>query len=66
MLPRRKPFRLVRSCQLLAGYQMGKKAKPLFGVNWEANWGRSVDEIRLALGILDNAVLGEGVLRPAS
>ena len=51
---------------MLAGYQMGKKAKPLFGVNWEANWGRSVDEIRLALGILDNAVLGEGVLRPAS
>ena len=51
---------------LLAGYQMGKKAKPLFGVNWEANWGRSVDEIRLELGLLDNVVLGEGVVRPAS
>lgn len=36
---------------LITGWKMGKKAKLIFGLDWEANWSVSLTEIRHRYGI---------------
>jgi ubiquinone biosynthesis protein Coq4 len=33
------------------GWQMGNRARPLFGVAWDELWARTIDEVRAELGI---------------
>ena len=44
-----------------SGYQMGKAAEPLFGVDWSTLWGSPLDEVRARFRIGHECVLGEGV-----
>lgn len=42
-----KPDRLIGFMKrVIFGFQMGSEAKSLFNFDWEANWNRSLDEIR--------------------
>jgi ubiquinone biosynthesis protein Coq4 len=38
---------------LTRGWRMGRKAKPLFGVNWNNLWTTSIQEVRFSLNLLD-------------
>jgi ubiquinone biosynthesis protein COQ4 len=38
---------------LTRGWNMGRKAKPLFGVNWNNLWTTSIQEVRFSLNLLD-------------
>jgi ubiquinone biosynthesis protein COQ4 len=38
---------------LTKGWMMGKKAKPLFGIDWNTLWETPIDELRASLNILD-------------
>jgi ubiquinone biosynthesis protein COQ4 len=46
---------------LVAGYQAGREAEPLFGVDWESLWDVPLHEVRARLGLTGVRVLGEGV-----
>ena len=46
---------------LVAGYQMGKSSRPLFGLRWREEWSRPVAEIRAELQVSPESVIGEGV-----
>jgi ubiquinone biosynthesis protein COQ4 len=34
------------------GWEMGRRAKPLFGVRWDRLWEKPTDEVRASLGIM--------------
>jgi ubiquinone biosynthesis protein COQ4 len=38
---------------LTTGWLMGKKAKPLFGINWNTLWETPIDEVRKSLDITE-------------
>ena len=38
---------------LTRGWSMGRKAKPLFGVNWNNLWTTSIQEVRFSLNLLE-------------
>lgn len=38
---------------LTRGWSMGRKAKPLFGINWNSLWTTSIQEVRFSLNLLD-------------
>ena len=57
---RRRSFREFMDA-LAAGYEMGKKAEPLFGVEWGELWGVPIDELRRRFGIAGRKIAGEGV-----
>jgi ubiquinone biosynthesis protein COQ4 len=62
----RRPATLrARMDALVAGYQMGKSAEPLFGVRWDEHWSRPVSEIRRELRLDPGQALGEGILAAA-
>jgi ubiquinone biosynthesis protein Coq4 len=46
---------------VVAGYEMGKRAEPLFGVDWSALWGTPLAELRTRFGIAGERLLGEGI-----
>jgi ubiquinone biosynthesis protein Coq4 len=33
------------------GWEMGRRARPLFGVGWDALWSTPIDEVRRSLGV---------------
>jgi ubiquinone biosynthesis protein COQ4 len=41
-----------RMSAISAGYQIGKRAKPLFGVNWEELWATPLDEVRRMFDVI--------------
>lgn len=43
------------------GYEMGRRAEPLFGMEWSDLWDVPLDEIRARLGIDPTPVIGEGI-----
>ena len=45
----------------VAGYQMGKAARPLFGVRWDTMWTRPIAQIREELKLDPGRTVGEGV-----
>lgn len=58
----RRPATLgERMDALTAGYQMGKEARPLFGLQWDALWAQSIGDLRSELGLDAGATLGEGI-----
>ena len=36
---------------IVSGWEMGKRAEPLFGVRWDELWQRPIDEVRVTLGV---------------
>jgi ubiquinone biosynthesis protein Coq4 len=50
---------------LTAGYRLGRRAEPLFGLDWESLWPLPLEEVRRRLGLEDAQIVGEGVLRAA-
>jgi len=62
----RRPATLrPRMDALVAGYRMGDRARPLFGLRWDAMWDRPLDEIRRELRIDAVHVTGEGIREAA-
>jgi ubiquinone biosynthesis protein Coq4 len=45
------PDRERRLDAVARGWEMGRRAKPLFGVRWDQLWEKSTDEVRASLGI---------------
>lgn len=46
---------------LVAGYQMGRDAEPLFGTQWDAHWETPLAELRGRFGLRPEDTLGEGI-----
>jgi ubiquinone biosynthesis protein Coq4 len=46
---------------LVAGYQSGRTARPLYGVDWEALWEVPIAEVRAELGLAGARIVGEGI-----
>jgi ubiquinone biosynthesis protein COQ4 len=46
---------------VVSGYEMGKRAEPLFGADWPTLWGESLDAVRARFGISGERLLGEGI-----
>ncbi len=46
---------------IVAGYEMGKRAQPLFGVDWPSLWDVPLAEVRARLALGDRPVRGEGI-----
>jgi ubiquinone biosynthesis protein Coq4 len=40
---------------------MGKRAEPLFGVDWSQYWAMPLTEVRSRFGLSSKRVLGEGI-----
>lgn len=58
----RRPATLgERMDALTAGYQMGKEARPLFGLEWDALWAKPLEDLRSELSLDSGATLGEGI-----
>jgi ubiquinone biosynthesis protein Coq4 len=48
-----------------AGYQAGRRTRPLFGVDWEALWSVPIEEVRERFEIDLSTVVGEGIREAA-
>lgn len=46
---------------MVTGYQLGKNAEPLFGVDWSTRWDRPLVQVRHEFGLEDATILGEGI-----
>ncbi len=46
---------------LVAGYRMGERAAPLFGVEWGELWAVPLTELRTRLGLDATGIVGEGI-----
>jgi ubiquinone biosynthesis protein Coq4 len=46
---------------VVAGYQAGEDAEPLFGVDWSALWEEPLSDVRARFAIGGGSVLGEGI-----
>jgi ubiquinone biosynthesis protein Coq4 len=46
---------------IVAGYESGKRAEPLFGVEWPALWETPLADVRARFGIAAQSVMGEGI-----
>ena len=50
---------------LVAGYTLGQRAQPLFGLDWASLWTLPLEEVRHRLGLEEAQIVGEGILRAA-
>ena len=58
----RRPTTLrERMDALVAGYQMGKAASPLFGLRWDELWSKPLAELRSELRLDPEGAFGEGI-----
>lgn len=46
---------------VVAGYEMGKGAEPLFGRDWATLWAVPLVDVRTRLGIVGESVIGDGI-----
>lgn len=46
---------------IVAGYEMGKRAEPLFGVDWPTLWATPLAEVRARFALGGERLLGEGI-----
>jgi ubiquinone biosynthesis protein COQ4 len=51
---------------VVTGYDMGKRAEPLFGVDWSTLWELPLADVRRRLGIAAERPLGEGLRAAAA
>jgi ubiquinone biosynthesis protein Coq4 len=45
----------------VAGYRAGRRAEPLFGMDWESLWETPLAELRQQLGLEGAEIVGEGI-----
>lgn len=45
---------------IVAGWTMGRAARPFFGLRWAEMWGRPLDEVRRELGVRPLGARGDG------
>jgi ubiquinone biosynthesis protein Coq4 len=57
---RRRPFQELMEA-IVAGYEMGRRARPLFGVDWPSLWNVPLAEVRARFHLEGTRVLGEGI-----
>jgi ubiquinone biosynthesis protein Coq4 len=50
-----------RMAAFAAGYEAGRRAKPLFGIEWENLWSTPLQDVREQLGLCDVRIVGEGI-----
>lgn len=48
------------------GWQAGKNAKPLYGIDWEKQWQRPIAELRRELNLPETVTAGVGILEKAA
>ena len=48
------------------GWQAGKKAKPLYGIDWEAQWQRPIADLRRELNLPELVEAGVGIFEQAA
>jgi ubiquinone biosynthesis protein Coq4 len=46
---------------IVAGYEMGPSAEPLFGVDWPTLWATPLGDVRARFGLTGERLLGEGI-----
>lgn len=46
---------------ITTGYEMGKRAEPLFGVDWSILWDVPLGDVRARLGLIGARIVGEGI-----
>ena len=46
---------------LVAGYEMGRRASPLFGASWPELWDLPLDRVRASFGLDARGIVGEGI-----
>lgn len=46
---------------IAAGYEMGKRAEPLFGVDWPSLWATPLADVRARFALRGERLLGEGI-----
>ncbi len=51
---------------LVEGWNAGKRAQPLFGLDWTAQWHRPIDEVRNELQLPSRVRAGVGILAEAA
>ena len=47
---------------LVAGYRAGRRAEPLFAVDWEELWETPLAAVRRRLGLEEADIVGEGII----
>jgi ubiquinone biosynthesis protein Coq4 len=57
---RRRSFRDFMEA-IVAGYEAGKRAQPLFGVEWSELWALPLADVRTRFGIATESTTGEGI-----
>jgi ubiquinone biosynthesis protein COQ4 len=57
---RRRSFREFMDA-LTTGYEMGKRAEPLIGVDWSTLWDLPLGDVRARFGLTGARVVGEGI-----
>ena len=57
---RRRPFGAFMEA-IVAGYDMGKRAEPLFGADWSTLWALPLGDVRTRFGVVGERLLGEGI-----
>lgn len=57
---RRRSFREFMDA-VTTGYEMGKGAAPLFGVDWSRFWDLPLDDVRAQFGLNGSRIVGEGI-----
>ena len=56
----------MRADALVEGWQAGKRARPLFGIDWTTQWQRPIEDVRRELCLPDQVDAGVGILRLAA
>jgi ubiquinone biosynthesis protein Coq4 len=46
---------------VVAGYEMGKRAEPLFGVDWSKLWNVPLADVRQRFALVSDRLRGEGI-----
>ena len=46
---------------VVAGYEMGKQAEPLFGIGWSMLWSVPLADVRKRFGLVGDRLRGEGI-----
>jgi ubiquinone biosynthesis protein COQ4 len=57
---RRRPFGPFMEA-IVTGYEMGRRAEPLFGVDWSTLWQLPLADVRMRFGIGAEGPIGEGI-----
>ena len=51
---------------IVEGWNAGKRAQPMFGIDWTTLWDRPIDEVRQELNLPKNVEAGIGILASAA